>query len=1294
MITSKINLNKSILFIVFLLIATSCGKLENLSNSGEFNFFNSDEDGRVLRRYTNIGPNNPTLIQFVLDNNNVECSKAYNNLKKTCEYTKISLKSIPLKQWNLSPQISETTRVLCLFDTKSINSSTIDAITMFVAKGGTLFLPFNSEDKRFNFLIGLNPESHLEIDITSSGYNFKIPVLPNYANKKFERDLIFYGYKRSNFKQNIKVLSTAANNDTYPLITENNIGNGKVIFYNLSTSLEKMDRGLAFSAILKGLEGVPYPIANVSVIHLDDFPSPVYDIYEEPVKSEFNQNIAQYVQKTWWPDMLKLADEYDLKYTALTAFDYNNNIQPPFLFSQWDSYKATINKRTEIVSDWLAKDVLNKGHELGFHGYNHVSLLQNEWKNAEFTRLALNSAEKKWKINGYGNLPVTYVPPSNDIDKFGLIQLSKGMPSVKFMCSTYTGEFQEGGNREFDFEPLEPNLFDFPRTSSGFYLKEKDDYSLNSTYLITGIWSHFVHPDDIFQIPNANNKSQGNYGLRNSDGLGWHTTPGSKRAMFPLFKNLIAEMKLRYPQMRFVKAADGGYLVNDWRASKFIHKSNNGIYSVEETKNDESLTQKQYWFLYGSYENQKRIENQLKNDNAVYKKTPFLEGYLYSVYTDEPRINSIDLGYKSADALASLYLVEQSVKNEYKAYLQRVIDFQKEEIYVDTSEEDHRKEVEALRLKMISTPEIDKTTWNKYTTFLTWEERGNEVWDMLDEHIKKYSSKNNIMYSAELNRIVDYRSETEREKWLRMQFQADPTNKSVLVDYIASYNSPEYKEYIKQALDYLLKIDNSKEAKILYLDYLLNYEPNNALLLLENIEPSSEYENIATAITWLYADNNDFKKAIEWSVFANEIDFYTKMTWYIEAKDYETLVLEYTKYITTNPNDNKVNALMSSTYHEMGKFKNSWVIADDLPNDFEEKEVLRAMLNKDVEYENRELIDDLIKNHKALFYPETLERLQKNQRKEFGNYLNLVSGLETNQEKNSSVKNVVSYNVYDKKMNLHSIGGTFSRMYKLDFDISDVNDNITQDIVGIEYRFTRAVKENKINYWSGSRIEYSNQSSLFFHFKAGAILNKLKNYKSLELKIAPAESGAAYSKNIYRFQMNYYQDIFFLRYLNATISLEGNFYNSSKTKETQYFTKETYEGSGTVKLFYDEGKDQNFKILPFVESSYSQGSIKGDFRELLRTGYPYWMIDNRFYYGGGLGFKIGKESNNFNLRVEGSYFKDDFSDNFQRFNGVANYLLFDYTEINVNFELFVQSLYYSNAIQVGIKHSLKKRNKK
>lgn len=1293
-INNKIINNKFILISsFFLLIISGCGKLEKLSETDTFDLFNSDIDQRELRRYNNVSPDNPTLIQFIVDNNDIENVKTYNHIKKVCDYTKLSIKSTSLKEWNESTKIDETVRVLCAYNTKKMSTSSIEKIVEFVAKGGTLYLPYNSEDERFSYLIGLKPEADLSIDITSAGYNFNIPMLPNYKQKKFGKEIIFYGLKRNNFKENIKIFATAANNDSYPLITENTVGNGKVIFYNTTNYNEKSDRGLLFAGVLKGLEGIPYPIANVNTIHLDDFPSPVYDVMQEPIASELKQSLSDYVYKTFWPDMVKLADEFDIKYVALTTFDYDANIQPPFLFNQWDNQKVKINNKTEILSNWLSKEVLRNGHELGFHGYNHVSLVKEDWKNLEFMRLALASAEKKWKINGFGKLPITYVPPSNNIDKSGLQQLVKGMPSIKFMCSIYNGEFKEGGNREFDFDPLEPKLFDFPRTASGFYLKEDVNFSLNSVYLYTGIWVHFVHPDDVFQIPGENNMSQGNYSLRNTDALGWYKTKNSDRAMFPLFKNLVKDMKNRYPLLRFVNGEDGGYLVNDWRASKFSHKISNGEYLVEELNNEESITEKQYWFLYGSLENSKKIEAKLNKEEAVFKKTPFLEGFLYSVFTDVPKLKMLDLNSKTNHETDLSISVHQAIKKDYYSFLQKAAAFKKEQIYVDTSEEDFRKELESLKQKMISTPKIDYQVWNKYTNYMTWEEKGTVVWKMLDEHIEKYPSAENILYSIELSKTIDYLTEKDREKWLRLQMEANPNNKSIISDYIASYNSPENKENIKLAIEKLLKIDTSHETQLLYLSYLLDYEQDKAIIFLEDIEPSNEYENLTTQITWLYADKNDFLKAYQWSEFSTEIDFVTKMSWLIENKSNDLLVEEYSKHIPKNPNDYQAKILMSNYYHDNGKFKNSWIIANELPDSLEEKEVLRALLNKDVIYEENDLKLDLAQNHSELFYPEVLKEILKSDRKEYGNFLNLDSSLETNRDQNAAVKNLLSYNFFDKNKNIHSIGGSFSKMYELDFDVKDVFHNITHDLYGIEYKFTRAIRENKINYWSSGRVEYSNQDIFFFQFGVGANYSKDKNYKSLEFRLAPAESGAAHSKSIYRFQLNYYQDVYLFGFLNANLSVEANYYNPSSTENTRIVTGDTYDGSITGRLFYDKGNDQKFKISPFIEASRSQGSFDSQYEPVLRVGYPFWVIDDRFYYGGGTAIKIGKEKDEFTMRLEGSYFLDDFSDSFQRYNGIINYLLFDYTQLTVNFELFVQSLYYSNAVQLGVKHSLKKKKR-
>ena len=82
-----------------------------------------------------------------------------------------------------------------------------------------------------------------------------------------------------------------------------------MLLFNSIRSFDKPLRGLMFSIALVGLEGVPYPIANTTTIFLDDYPSPLYNTYKEPIRSSMNLTISEFVADVWWPDMKKLAVE-------------------------------------------------------------------------------------------------------------------------------------------------------------------------------------------------------------------------------------------------------------------------------------------------------------------------------------------------------------------------------------------------------------------------------------------------------------------------------------------------------------------------------------------------------------------------------------------------------------------------------------------------------------------------------------------------------------------------------------------------------------------------------------------------------------------------------------------------------------------------------------------------------------------------------------------------------------------------------------------------------------------------
>lgn len=1268
-------------------IASGCMKIDELIGAEGYNKRN---DNLSLRRYSGMPLNIPPLVQFISDKGDIESLSLNSNLRKVCDYTKIPFQTVNLEDWNKEPKIGESVRVLSVLNTQKLNNKSVDIITEFVAKGGTLYMPYGSEDRRFAFLVGMHPENDFETDITSSGFLFKVPILPGFKDHVYKKGLKFFGLQSKAFSNKVKVLATAENNEKYPLITQNAIGKGKVIYFNSTYFFIKEDRGLLLSGILKGLEGIPYPVINTGVIFLDDFPAPLYDIKKEPVASEMNLTITDYVHNVWWPDLLKLAKKHNIKYSAMTTFDYNVNIKPPFLFREWDSRKVKIDDKELGLSNWLVNDVAKHGHELAFHGYNHVSLLVSDWKNPDFMVTSLKAAEKKWEVSEFGDLPVTYVPPSNYIDRVGLKQLKKGMPSIKFMCSILVGDKKYGGGREFDFDPYEPELFDFPRISSGFYVDPDLKFTMYSLYMYTGIWSHFLHPDDIYQIPSTN-ISKGVYDLRNYDNLGWYKTPNSNRAMLPEFDKLLKTLRSDFPYIRYLDARESGLMTNDWRASYFNHKSAHGMYTVEKLKPEESNYTEQDWFLYGSSEKSARIEEQLKRQGANFKKSPYLEGYLYSIRTSKPKLTMPD--FKSDLETVDLNAVAANVAHDFKNYKAEVNRLAKKSIWEDNFDENLALEIENLKKRMLSEPKINPDVWDKYTEYLSWEDKAEDVWKMLEEHCIKYPLAENVMYSVRLSKLVYYPNDLVQEKWMSAQMLVTPNDKDLLNSYVAYFYTAENQEKIKKALINLLKVDTSQDSFMKYIDYLVNYEPQNAIPELDKLKPSEDYKDLATAICWLYADQNEFQKAYNWSAFSTEIDFYSKMQWLIELKENQKLISEYNTYIEKNPEDYRVKAQMSMAYHDMGKFKESWILANELPDESADKETIRKMLNTDVIYEERNIQNDLVENYPALFYPDVLKKVIETDRLEYGNFINYVTELESNRKDLSSYKNILSYNMYDKKKNLHGVGITYSSMYRLENDLPDYIDNVTHNVFGFQYQFNNPKSFEKLQYWSNFRYEYSDFKKSFIQFGVGANYSKNKSYSSAEFRIAPVENGPSHSKSIYRFQLNLYEDYTFFKYLNTSLSLEGNFYNKSEVLNKEYYAYESYEGSITGKIIFNRWLEKKYRFLPFIESSRSQGSL-GKSTIPLSSGYPYWMIDDRFFVGGGLGFAIGQLEDDFNMRVEGAWFNDDYASEFSRLIGNFNYQIFDYTAISATFEFYVQSKFYSNAFQVGVKHNLKRKQKK
>ena len=1281
---------KYLIMIFSILICFNCGTVDSL-DVDNFSIFNkgSKNSKDSFRRYTENFQ--PPIIEFIVDNTDAESLKFNNNIKKVCDYTKLPFRTTDIKIWNNSPVFSPTTRVICLTNTSQLSAYSIEKITEFIANGGTFFYPISNVDKRINFLLGFKPEANNYTDITSKGFHFKYPILPDFKDIKMNVDEKHYGFAKENFSKNIKILATAVNNPDYPIIIENTIGKGKVILFNFQKSFEKRDRGLLFAGILEGLQGIPYPIANASTIFLDDFPCPLFDIKSEPIASEMNITSKDFVKNIWWPDMLKLARRFNISYSVMVTFDYKNKVEPPFSFNQWDSDKIKFNGKLVPMSEWFVKDASKNGHELAFHGYNHSELMKDIWKNQDFILMSLKSAEKKWLVSDFGSLPVSYVPPSNYIDKMGINKLKIAMPYLKYICSSFNGNIAEGEDREFDFDPYNKNFFDYPRITYGYYLNNSQKYSQESAYLYTGIWTHFIHPDDVYQISTQKNGTQGNYDSRNALNLGWYKTKGKPIGMYPEFVNYLKEITTMFPQIRFLNAGEAANIVLDWRASNYSFSSKNGTFTTEELKPEESISGKQYWFLYVSDENISKIENSLKSQAIRFSKTPLLTGFLYTIFTDTSKISLPDLNYTPENKKSEALAIVSNVKTESIAFHENV---KKYLVSLNTEAVDSdvllKLEIAALKQQMLSEKNINPEIWNKYTKYMNWDEKGASVWELLDTHCIKFPTSKNILYSVELNKLVEYPTDEIKEKWMSAQMLITPNDVALLNSYIVNFYTPENQDKIKKILVQLLKIDSNFETYLFYLQYLLTYEPKNAIEELKTIIPDVKYKSLVEDICWLYVDSNQYQKAYEWSFFTDKIDFDTKMSWLIELKSYSFLEKEFNKYITENPNDFKAKALMCSVFFDIGKFKEAWILTNSLPEN-PQKEKLRANLNREVIYVSNDLQEELLLKYPELFYENVKQGLLSINRKQFGNFIEAKSSLESNRTAASAFKNELSYNYHDKKKNLHSFATTFSKMYKINYDIDDP-DNITHSVYGLQYQFNNPENFEKLQYWSRIRGEYSDFNAYYFQFGIGGSFAKNKKYTAIELNVFPAESGPAYSKNIYKAQGTIYHDVRLVKILNASISLEANYYSKSNSS-TIATISDSYEASATTKIGLDNGEEKKSKLIPFMEASVLKSSI-GKATINPSSGYPYWMIANRFYAGGGLGWKFGKEDSNFTSRVEAAWFYDDYAADFKRLTGVISYQIEDFTALTTSFELYSQSEFYSNVIQFGVKYNLKKRQKK
>ena len=284
-----------------------------------------------------------------------------------------------------------------------------------------------------------------------------------------------------------------------PLVWAAASGAGRVVVDNIGI-YNKVLRGVYAASYSLLNDATVYPVINGAVFYLDDFPSPVPGGDGTYIRRDYGMSIADFYSKVWWPDLMKLAQKYSIRFTGVMIENYED-----------DTQSAPTRQPDAQQFRYYGSLLLRQGGEVGYHGYNHQPLVlpdtdykdlyaYHQWP----TETAIVEAMNELIAFQKNVLPHTdgsvYVPPSNVLSAAGRKVLGSKVPQIRTIASTYFGD---GTSLPYvqEFGVATDGMVEQPRIVSGgmvddTYMRLAAMSELNMHYVST----HFMHPDDLLDV--------------------------------------------------------------------------------------------------------------------------------------------------------------------------------------------------------------------------------------------------------------------------------------------------------------------------------------------------------------------------------------------------------------------------------------------------------------------------------------------------------------------------------------------------------------------------------------------------------------------------------------------------------------------------------------------------------------------------------------------------------------------------------------------------------------------------
>lgn len=331
--------------------------------------------------------------------------------------------------------------------------------------------------------------------VLADSLRFESDIMAGTEGREFSDDVINCDVLNVSINKDCICHISTADDNKVPLIWENSIGSGKVIVCNADLFDAKADRGIIAATYCKFYPAFVYPVINAAVYCIDDCPAPAPAGYDDNVLSQYGYTVDDYIANVWMPAMMKIAEDYDIRFTTFTIQSYDDDVDGPF--ENEDNIKS---------AKYYASLILSTGGEIGIHGYNHQPLVlegfeydeENEgyvvWPSVKKIIESIETVIKYTEGLADDLYVQAYIAPSNVICEEALHEIQANFEDLRIYAGVYIGTPDQMVQ---EFTVLENGTVYCPRLTADMQMEDSEWWlqinELNYHY----VESNFIHPDDI-----------------------------------------------------------------------------------------------------------------------------------------------------------------------------------------------------------------------------------------------------------------------------------------------------------------------------------------------------------------------------------------------------------------------------------------------------------------------------------------------------------------------------------------------------------------------------------------------------------------------------------------------------------------------------------------------------------------------------------------------------------------------------------------------------------------------------